>query len=211
MKILDIADLPLAGVKTIRYARFCDSRGYFTETFRRGDFDAPPLGEFLGGVEFRQCNESCSRAGVIRGLHMQWNPRMGKLIRTVRGHMMDLVLDIRKGSATFGKAIAYDMPDDPQRAWGEWIWVPPGFAHGNCYLQQTTIEYFCTSQWNPACEASISPLANDLDWSPCEPAWKAAFDRVAGSQDLLIHDKDRNGLNLAAWASDPRSENFVHG
>ena len=67
-------------------------------------------------MEFKQCNESHSLAGVIRGLHFQWNPNQGKMVRTIAGHIIDLALDIRKGSPTFGKIIAYDLPASPDAA-----------------------------------------------------------------------------------------------
>src|SRR5439155_25851733 len=145
-------------IKVIRFGRFRDYRGYFTEHFRRSDLHTHPQTAFLKGVEFVQGNESFSRAGTIRGLHFQWNPYMGKLVRTLSGHMIDLVLDIRKGSPTFGKAVAYEMPANAQDAFGEWIWVPPGFAHGNAFLAETSIEYFCSGEYSPHCEAGISPM-----------------------------------------------------
>lgn len=207
MKILSIESLALAEVKLVRYGRFLDQRGYFCEHFRKSDFDSSLT--FLNGLTFVQCNESYSRPGTIRGLHFQWNPFVGKLIRTVHGHMVDLVLDIRKGAPTIGKIIACDMPADPGRPDNQWIWVPPGFAHGNVYLQDTTIEYFCTGEYNPACEAGISPLAPDLDWSLCEPSLRTLFAEVA-RQGGFMSAKDRAGLSLNAWDSDDRSRNFQY-
>jgi dTDP-4-dehydrorhamnose 3,5-epimerase len=123
MKIISVSDLPLPGVKVIRFARFLDQRGYFTEPFRRSDFDSRPgLGD-LSGATFVQANESHSRPNVVRGLHFQWDPFMGKLVRTLAGHMVDVVLDLRKGSPTLGNAVMHDMPADTQADWGEWIWA----------------------------------------------------------------------------------------
>src|SRR5919205_3143496 len=110
MKILGVEQLKIAEIKIIRFARFRDQRGYFTEHFRKSDFQSNPLTSFMEEVEFVQTNESFSRTGTIRGLHFQWNPYMGKLVRTVFGRMVDLILDIRKGSPTFGKMIAHDLP-----------------------------------------------------------------------------------------------------
>ena len=94
---------------------------------------------------------------------------MGKLVRTIRGHMIDVVLDIRKGSPTYGKIIAHDMPVQGDEDYAEWIWVPPGFAHGNTFPADTVIEYLCSGEYSPGNEAGISPVADDLDWSLCEP------------------------------------------
>ncbi len=208
MKIVNIQRLGMAEVQVVRYARFPDQRGYFSEHFRQSDFNKEL--PFLAGVSLVQCNESFSRQGTVRGLHLQWSPYVGKLVRTVHGHMVDLFLDIRKGSPSFGKVLAHDMPADHDRDHNEWIWVPPGFAHGNFFLKDTVIEYFCTGEYNPACEAGISPLAKDLDWSACQPSLKRAFHDVAFHTEL-ISAKDKAGLSLAAWERDERSRHFPYG
>lgn len=207
MKILDVRTLAIPEIQVIRFGRFRDHRGYFTELFRKSDFlNRLP---FMEHAEFGQCNESCSKPGTVRGLHFQWNPYMGKLVRTLSGRMVDMVLDIRKGSPHFGKIVACDMPSDPNADFAEWIWVPPGFAHGNFFTEPTVIEYFCTGEYNPACEAGISPLAPDIDWSRCERELKKAFDTIVAGTPLIT-DKDRDGYSLAKWLENPNSENFVY-
>jgi dTDP-4-dehydrorhamnose 3,5-epimerase len=208
MKILDVEQLQIPEIKVIRFARFRDERGYFTEHFRNSDFRTNPLTPFMEGIEFVQSNESFSKAGVVRGLHFQWNPYMGKLVRTLQGHMVDVVLDIRRGSPTFGKAIAYDMPSDMSKDFNEWIWVPPGFAHGNMFLEDTSIEYFCSGEYSPGNEAGISPLAEDIDWSLCDHDLREIFHEIASSTPLIT-DKDRDGLSVSAWERDARSDNFI--
>src|SRR5262245_54919526 len=210
MKILSAQTLAIPEIKVIRFGRFCDHRGYFTEHFRRSDLHTNPLTPFLKGVEFVQGNESFSRAGTVRGLHFQWNPYMGKLVRTIHGHMIDLVLDIRKGSATFGKIIAHDMPARQGEDWDEWIWVPPGFAHGNFFPQDTVIEYLCSGEYSKGCEAGSSPLADDVDGLLCDWPLRDLFRRAA-SGNPLISDKDRNGLSDSSWERDERSAHFVMG
>jgi dTDP-4-dehydrorhamnose 3,5-epimerase len=209
VKILGVHSLKLPGVHVIRHARFLDQRGYFTEHYRQSDLYTHPLTAFLHNVRFVQSNESFSHRGTVRGLHFQWQPRMGKLVRTLHGHMIDLVLDIRKGSPTLGKIIAHDMPANYAADAGEWIWVPPGFAHGNFFLQETAIEYFCTGEYNPHSEAGICPLADDLDWSLCEPSLRESFLHVA-PRTALMSPKDRAGLTLAAWLADAKAEQFVY-
>jgi dTDP-4-dehydrorhamnose 3,5-epimerase len=209
MKILDVKQLEIPEIQVIRFARFRDGRGYFTEHFRDSDFKTNPLTPFMEGVEFVQSNESFSKAGVVRGLHFQWNPYMGKLVRTLRGHMVDVVLDIRRGSPTFGQAIAYDMPSNGSEDFNEWIWVPPGFAHGNMFLEDTSIEYFCSGEYSPGNEAGISPLAEDIDWSLCDSDLRETFQEIAPSTPLMT-DKDREGLSVTDWERDERSNNFVY-
>jgi len=209
MKILEVFDLAIPEIKVIRYARYMDHRGFFAGHFRKDDFATHPQLNFMKDVEFLQCNESYSKPGTIRGLHFQWNPLMGKLIRTLSGRMTDMVLDIRKGSPSFGKIISYDMPAGPDADFGEWIWVPPGFAHGNFFLQPTHIEYFCSAQYNPACEAGISPLAPDIDWSLCATESRMEFDRILSGKPLIT-DKDRNGHSLSSWVHHPDSDRFLY-
>ena len=209
MKILDVKRLEIPEIKVISFARFRDQRGYFTEHFRKSDFQTNALTSFMEDVEFVQTNESFSRARTLRGLHFQWNPYMGKLVRTLQGHMVDLILDIRKGSPSFGKAIAYDMSSDVSEAFNEWLWVPPGFAHGNMFLEDTSIEYFCSGEYSPGNEAGITPLAKDIDWSLCDHGLRKTFREIA-SNTPLITDKDRNGLSVSAWEKDERSHNFIY-
>jgi dTDP-4-dehydrorhamnose 3,5-epimerase len=209
MKIVSVRELAIPEIQVLRFARFLDHRGYFTEPYRHSDFNAEIVPASLRGLRFVQTNESFSRAGVIRGLHFQWNPYMGKLVRTVRGRMVDLVLDIRKGSPTYGCIIAHDMPTAAGLDSGEWIWVPPGFAHGNFFSEDSQIEYFCTGEYSPGCEAGISPLAADLNWSLCPPELKHEFDALVAAGPL-ISAKDQNGLTLAAWTADDRSSQFSY-
>jgi dTDP-4-dehydrorhamnose 3,5-epimerase len=124
--------------------------------------------------------------------------------------MVDLVLDIRSGSPTFGKIIAYDMPSSLDEDYSEWIWVPPGFAHGNFFPERTMIEYLCSGEYNPACEAGIAPLAPDIDWSLCDESLKALLDDMV-RKGLIMTDRDRCGLTLESWGSDEGSRNFVYG
>jgi dTDP-4-dehydrorhamnose 3,5-epimerase len=209
MKVLEIKSLAIPAVKIVRCGRFRDNRGYFMEHYRRSALKNNPFDRTFDKVEFVQGNESFSHANVIRGLHFQWNPWMGKLVRTIAGHMVDLVLDIRKGSPMFGKIIAYDMPASPEGDCCEWIWVPPGFAHGNFFQQSSTIEYLCTGEYSAGCEAGVSPLAADLDWSLCDPKLHAAFEDVKAK--AITSPKDRDGLTMKAWKDDTRSENFIYG
>lgn len=209
MKILAVENLVMPDVKVVRFARFADARGYFSETFRRGIADSHPDLEFLRDIRLPQTNESFSRARVIRGLHFQWGPPMGKFIRTVHGRMVDIFLDVRLGSPTFGKIAMYEMASPVDRPYGEWIWVPPGFAHGNFFSTDTHIQYMCTEEWKPGSEGGVSPLAPDFDWSLCDPALRAEFEALVGS-GAVIADKDRNAPSLSDWKSDPRAQNFIY-
>ena len=210
MRILATRRLSLDGVHVLQFGRFLDARGYFCEPFRRSVLDAHPETGFLKDVRFPQQNESYSHAGTVRGLHFQWNPCMGKLVRTLNGQMVDVLLDVRKGSPTFGKAIMYDMPARHTDSSGEWIWAPPGLAHGNFFEEDSRIEYMCSGEYSPGCEAGISPLAPDIDWSLCEPSLKRRFDRLLHGSPL-ISGKDREACTVEQWAADTRSEHFIYG
>jgi dTDP-4-dehydrorhamnose 3,5-epimerase len=208
MNILEVRDLAIPGVKVLRFGRFRDERGYFTEHFRHSQLEElyPALG-LSKGASFVQANESRSRAGVIRGLHFQWQPYMGKLVRTLSGRMVDIALDVRLGSPTLGRAIFYDMPSLPERPWDEWIWLPPGLAHGNFYPQEAAIEYFCTGQYNPEAEDGISPLCPDIDFGLSDRALLAEF-RDLVEKGPLLSAKDRESQSLSDWLGRSRSEVF---
>lgn len=208
MKILAVRALAIEAIKIVRFSRFRDQRGYFTEPYRKSDFRNHRDMAFMREVDFVQCNESYSRRGTVRGLHFQWNPYMGKLVRTVSGRMVDIVLDIRRGSSSCGKALLYDMPANSEADTQEWIWVPPGFAHGNVFPEDTMIEYLCSGEHSPDCEAAISPLAADIDWSLCDEGLKSVCDDIAYST-ALITEKDKHGFTVQGWLSDHRSALFM--
>ncbi|NLO20097.1 MAG: dTDP-4-keto-6-deoxy-D-glucose epimerase [Ignavibacteria bacterium] len=208
MKIISVESLAFPEVKVIRFGRFSDERGYFTEPYRQSDFkEHPQLEHIFKNLSFVQMNESYSREKVLRGLHFQWLPPQGKLIRTFYGRMIDLVMDIRKNSPNYGKIIAYDMSESKTNNYSEWIWVPFGFAHGNFFTEETRIEYYCTGEYNPNCEAGINPLSEEIDWSLCDKNIKNTFDSLKDS--FLISEKDRKAMSLTEWGKDERSNYFM--
>ena len=199
MRVQSVHDSALPGVRTIVFKRFRDPRGYFTETFRESDVRA-----IIPAFRIVQANESFSHAGVLRGLHFQWAPYMGKLVRTVRGRMIDVVLDLRVGSPAYGKIMLFDLKADETGDTSTWIWVPPGCAHGALFPVDTTIEYFCTGEHAPGNEACISPFDAGIDWSlvPRElvQLWDGWRDRAE------VSAKDRNGgRSLRDWKGSPEA------
>jgi dTDP-4-dehydrorhamnose 3,5-epimerase len=205
MKIVSITEAQIPGIKLINFERFTDKRGFFTETFRVSDFINNELKCFPNGI--MQANESYSRRNVLRGLHFQWNPNMGKLVRTISGHMVDLVLDLRQGSTTHGKIMAFNMPANSTDGTTSWIWVPEGCAHGNFFLEDSYIEYFCSGSYNGECEAGVSPFAKDIDWSICDPKLKNLFADLKDS--FIATSKDINGLSVKQWLEREDSKNFT--
>jgi dTDP-4-dehydrorhamnose 3,5-epimerase len=205
MKISSITEQQIPGVVLINFDRFMDQRGFFTETFRASDFIKNGLKVFPNGI--MQSNESFSHKNVLRGLHFQWNPNMGKLVRTIAGHMVDLVLDLRQGSPTQGKIMAFDMPAKSTNNSTSWIWVPEGCAHGNFFLEDSYIEYFCSGAYNGECEAGVSPSAQDIDWSICDAGLKNKFFELKDS--FIATPKDINGLSVKEWLSRADANNFT--
>jgi dTDP-4-dehydrorhamnose 3,5-epimerase len=166
---------------------FQDSRGFFTETFRADQFEALGL-----PTEFVQDNHSRSAKGVVRGLHFQWEPPMGKLMRVTAGSAFLVAVDIRKGSPTCGKWAGVEASAENRRQ----VWAPAGFARGFCALSDgTEIQYKCTGIYNNKAESAIR-------WN----------DPAIGIQwplgDVTVSDKDRNAATLAEWLRSPDSEHF---
>lgn len=195
MKILEIKSLVFPEVKVIRFARFADERGYFTETYRFAQLE-----QIIPQLKIKQVMESHSKKGVLRGFHLQYNPPMGKLVRTVVGEMIDFFLDLREGSRTFGFIGGYQMSSDWRDEYNQWIWIPPGFAHGNLYLKESTIEYFATEIYNPQGEAGVYPLAEDINWSYCDKNIKKIFDQY--KKKAILSEKDKKGLTIKEWKKD---------
>lgn len=138
----------LAGVQLITPQMFGDERGAFMMSYQRSPFFAAGVAE-----EFVQDNHSISSRGVLRGLHFQIPPRaQGKLVRVARGSALDVVVDIRRGSATFGKHLAIEL-SEKNRAM---LWVPAGFAHGFLSLaDDTVLLYKVTAEYAPECERGL--------------------------------------------------------
>ena len=208
MKIIGVKELEIPEVKVITYQRFKDERGYFTETYRKSEFEQNPQTPFLKGVDFTQVNESFSKKGVLRGFHFQWNPFMAKLLRVIKGNVIDLAIDIRPQSETFGKVVGYELIADFEQENNQWIWIPVGFAHGILFLEDSLIEYFCTGQWAHETERAISPLSNDIDWSVFNSELKKKYDEFMKTS-LIINEKDKNGLTLEQWRNSGDSKNFI--
>ncbi|MCD2167183.1 dTDP-4-dehydrorhamnose 3,5-epimerase [Comamonas koreensis] len=152
-------DTALPGVKIIEPKVFGDARGFFYESFNQRAFDAA-VGQHY---DFVQDNHSKSSRGVLRGLHYQLEQAQGKLVRVVQGRVIDVAVDIRKSSATFGHWVAVELSEDNQRQ----LWVPPGFAHGFVVVSDTAeFLYKTTDYYAPAHERCI--IWNDaqlsIDW-----------------------------------------------
>jgi dTDP-4-dehydrorhamnose 3,5-epimerase len=178
----------LAGVQVFTARSFPDERGFLLQSFVRSE-----LRERGIPGDFPQAIQSKSKRGVVRGLHFQWEPPQGKLVRCVCGSIFDVVMDIRKGSPTFGDHVAVDMSGDNHRV----LWVPPGFAHGFMAMQDDTVVlYVCTSEWNPSGEAGI--LWNDSALGISWPKLNA-----------VVSPKDVRNPTLAEWQRDPRSQHFA--
>lgn len=144
-----IADLDLPDIKLISLTVHSDARGSFTESFREADWTP-----FLNGARFVQDNQSSSTAaGTVRGLHYQVAPfAQGKLVQVIRGNIFEVVVDLRRGSPSFGRHIGIELADD-----GQQIFVPAGFAHGFMTLAPNTIvTYKVTAAYDPKSERGIA-------------------------------------------------------
>lgn len=102
------------------------------------------------------------------------------------------------------------MPARQDADFAEWIWVPPGFAHGNFFTEESLIEYFCSGEYSQGCEAGISPLAKDINWSLCDPGLKQKFDSIVPAS-MIISDKDKDANSVKQWLENKNSENFIYG
>lgn len=168
---------------------FQDSRGFFTETFRADQFKVLGL-----PTEFVQDNHSRSAKGVVRGLHFQWDPPMGKLMRVTAGSAFLVAVDIRKGSPTLGQWAGVEASAENRRQ----VWAPAGFARGFCSLSEgTEIQYKCTGTYSNKAESGIR-------WN--DPAIGIQWPLV----DVTVSDKDRNAATLAEWLRSPDSDNFLY-
>jgi dTDP-4-dehydrorhamnose 3,5-epimerase len=176
-------------VLVVRPRRFGDERGWFAEMVSGPAFEALGL-----PARFVQVNQSRSARGVVRGLHFQWDPPQGKLMRVVRGRAFMVAADIRPGSPTLGRVVTLEASDEEPVL----FWAPASFARGFCALADVTeIEYFCTNPYNPAGEIGIR-------WN--DPAlgirWPITAPRLSA--------KDAAAGTLADWLARPVAQVFRH-
>lgn len=162
--IMNIVKTAIDGVVIIEPKVFKDSRGYFFESFSERDFNEAIIPILGHGIKFVQDNESMSSYGVMRGLHFQTPPfTQSKLVRCVKGAVLDVAVDIRKGSTTYGQHVEVELTEDNHRL----FFIPRGFAHGFAVLSDTAIfQYKCDNYYAPANDGGISIMDDSLgiDW-----------------------------------------------
>jgi dTDP-4-dehydrorhamnose 3,5-epimerase len=182
-----VEETPISGVLLVSAEIFEDHRGFFTEVFRQDTYRAAGLPD-----AFVQLNLSRSRRGVVRGLHFQFDPPMGKLMRVAHGAAYLVAVDLRKGSPTLGKWYGLELDDSTPRL----LWAPASFARGFCVLSDVAdIEYFTTGIYNAPADTGIrwNDPAIGIEWPEKSP---------------ILSDKDRNAQTLAEWLARPESDRF---
>ena len=156
---MEVIQTAIEGLVIIEPKIFKDARGYFFESFSQREFD-----EKVRKINFVQDNESMSGYGVMRGLHFQWPPfTQSKLVRCVKGRVLDVAVDIRKGSPTYGRHMAIELSEENHRQ----FFVPRGFAHGFAVLSKTAVfQYKCDNFYTPEADSGISLQDESLgiDW-----------------------------------------------
>lgn len=187
---IKVESSPMVDVVVLVPEIFQDSRGFFMETFREDQFQAYGL-----PTRFVQDNHSRSGKGVIRGLHFQWEPPMGKLMRVTHGSAFLVAVDIRKGSPNLGKWAGVMVSAENRRE----VWAPAGFARGFCVLSEwAEIQYKCTGLYNKGAESGI--LWND-------PA--IGIEWPIPLSEAQLSEKDRNAQTLAQWLDSPNASKFA--
>ena len=173
---MEVIKTILDGVVVIEPRLFEDARGYFFESFSQREFD-----EKVGKVVFVQDNESKSSYGVMRGLHFQRPPfTQSKLVRCVKGAVLDVAVDIRKGSPTYGQHVAVELTEENHRQ----IFIPKGFAHGFAVLSETAVfQYKCDEFYHPEADGGISILDDSL-----EIDWRIPMDKAILSEKDTKHN-----------------------
>ena len=172
---MEVIKTAIEGVVIIEPKVFRDARGYFFESFSQREFE-----EKVRPINFVQDNESMSSYGVMRGLHFQRPPyAQSKLVRCVKGKVLDVAVDIRKGSPTYGQHVAVELSEDNHRQ----FFVPRGFAHGFAVLSETAVfQYKCDNFYAPEADGGISIKDETLNID-----WQIPMDKAILSEKDLKH------------------------
>ena len=178
---MNVIETSIGGVVIMEPRLFKDTRGYFFESFNQKEFE-----EKVCHTVFVQDNESKSSYGVIRGLHFQRPPFVqSKLVRVVKGAVLDVAVDIRKGSLTFGQYVAVELTDENHRQ----FFIPRGFAHGFSVLSEEVIfQYKCDNFYSPQSEGAIAWNDPDLNID-----WRIPAEKV------VLSEKDSKHPRLKDW------------
>lgn len=179
---MKIVDLEIAGLKLIELPIYKDDRGFFNERYVRKRFENSGIKN-----DFVQDNHSRSKPGVIRGLHYQKNPSQAKLVYCITGKVLDVAVDIRSNSPTFGKYFSIELTD----ANGLMLYIPGGFAHGFCALEESDVYYKVDGEYNPQGEGGIIFNDKDLniDWKTNNP---------------LVSKKDLKLMSFSEYCKNPQ-------
>jgi len=163
----------IEGLVEIVPSVFNDSRGYFFESYSSALYE-----KILGESNFVQDSQSFSIPNVFRGLHLQKSPYgQGKLVRVIKGKVLDIVIDVRPGSKTFGEHIKIELSEEKQNQ----FYIPEGFLHGFIALEESIFCYKLTNYYNKESEVSVNPFSLDLG---------------IDMKDFIISDKDKGGLDF---------------
>jgi dTDP-4-dehydrorhamnose 3,5-epimerase len=168
---------------------FADDRGYFMETYREDEFARLGL-----PTTFVQDNHSYSRKGVLRGLHFQWEPAMGKLMRVTSGTAFLVAADVRPGSPTLGKWFGLEVSAENKKQ----VWAPEGFARGFCALTDgVEVQYKCTGTYNSKAESAVRWDDSDLaiEWP---------------IRDVTVSEKDRKAQTFAEWLASDDAQKLAY-
>lgn len=189
---MEVIKTDIDGVFIIEPRVFNDARGYFFESYSERDFNAQ-----VREIHFVQDNESKSSYGVMRGLHFQRPPfTQSKLVRCVRGAVLDVAVDIRKGSPTYGQHVAVELTEDNHRQ----FFVPRGFAHGFAVLSEEAVfQYKCDNFYHPEADGGISILDTSLgiDWRI--PTDKAILSEKDTKHPLLADFDSPFDINVSLY------------
>jgi dTDP-4-dehydrorhamnose 3,5-epimerase len=185
---MQISAEAMPGIEIFTANCFPDDRGNLVQSWVGSDLDAAGIPS-----RFHQAIQTMSKRGVVRGLHFQWDPPMGKLVRCIHGAIVDVVVDVRVGSPTQGKHVAVELAGANHKV----IWVPPGFAHGTVALEEGSIVlYECTS--------AHSSNEGGIRWD--DPALEISWPTIPA----IVSEKDRMAPTLAEWLADPRAKSFSY-
>jgi dTDP-4-dehydrorhamnose 3,5-epimerase len=189
MSNFSIEDTHIQEVKIVTPKVYGDDRGFFTEVFNATDFEALGL-----PTKFVQMNHSSSMKGVLRGLHFQWDPPMGKIMRVTQGSAFLVAVDIREDSPTLGQS--YSGIFNPTNK--NQLWAPAGFARGFYALTDyTEVQYLLTGEYNPINESEI--IWNDKDLNIDWPV-----------EDPILSPKDKNAKTFKQWLNSDYIKNFKY-
>lgn len=191
MIVKSVKNLDESKAKLFHCPCFFDKRGAFSELFKHSDFNRFINPDLNNVFSIKQINESFSIENTFRGLHYQTNQPQGKIIRCLKGKIIDFFLDIDPNSENYANIFSIELSEQINNEYYECLWLPPGYAHGFLAIKNAIVQYLCTEEWDLQTSKEVSIFSDDISWKYINIKHYELLMNLYKNSELILSDKDK--------------------